>query len=260
MHYAHASRFGQGSRPLLLLLFWLVLLLPSTMLYLLDIKLFPLLELDSVGADFLYWVTFTGTAPWGALTAAAVAALGFYRLSRAQATRMLLALALSLGGGLVLNEHLKTCFDEPRPNAEYLAKKNLLQLDVFYGQSKQERRTEIAHLLTLQDAELPLMTQNIAAHWRQEVGLSFPSGHTLYAATLSLTVCWFFIASGHRVPCLMLGGWAVAMGFSRMFLGMHHSQDVLAATALSLPLVSVGIIGAQLLTVLVQRRYSINSA
>lgn len=246
MHHTHAPRFGQGSRPLLLLLFWLLLLLPSAMLYLLDIKLFPLLRLDTVGADALYWVTFTGTAPWGALTAVAVAALGFYRLSRTQATRMLLALALSLGGGLVLNEYLKTCFDEPRPNAQWMAEQGLLELEPFYQKSKPERREQISHLFAGQHSSLPPLSAAIADHWQHEVGLSFPSGHTLFAAVLALSGFWFFIASGHWGVCGLLGIWAIAMGFSRMLLGMHHSQDVLAATLIALPLAMLGIALARL--------------
>lgn len=249
MQHSHSPRFRQTTRPALILLGWMLLMLPAAALYLAQVTLFPLIALDGMGAELLYWVTFSGTAPWGAITAATVAALGFYRLSKAQGARLLLALALSLGGGLMLNEYLKTCFDESRPNAEYLAERGLLDLDSFYAQPKSERRQEIITIMDAHPTALPPMSSAIEAHWRHEVGLSFPSGHTLFAVVVALTGCWFFIASGHWSTCIVLGGWALLMGFSRMLLGMHHSQDVLAATFIALPLAMTGIAASRLLPV-----------
>ncbi|MBT1445426.1 phosphatase PAP2 family protein [Shewanella sp. JM162201] len=226
---------------------WLTMLLPPALLQFTDINLFPLIALDGTAASFFYGITFSGTAPWGAITAAAVVAYGFVSLSRIQATRLLLAAALALGAGLLLNETLKSRFDAPRPNAEYLAKAGLLDLEQFYRQAKAGRQAMMSGLMQAPPPVIPKMSAAINGHWQQEVGYSFPSGHTLFAVVLSLTACWYFLASGHWLLVFMLTVWALAMGFSRMLLGMHYSEDVLVATLIALPLSLAGIGTASLL-------------
>lgn len=242
MQHTQAPRFDRSIRPLLLLTLWLLLLVPATVLTLAQLPLFPWMPLDGATAEIVYAITFTGTAPWGAISAAAVILLAFIRLSHPQAIKLLLALALSLGSSLWLNESLKTHFNEPRPNVLFLAEHKLLDTDDFYRLHKGDRREVMTVLFASNASDLPPMSPHIASHWQQEVGLSFPSGHTLFATILALTASWFFIASGHWITCAFLGIWALAMGGSRMLLGMHHSQDVMAATALSLPLCLLGIL------------------
>ncbi|QYK04900.1 phosphatase PAP2 family protein [Shewanella zhangzhouensis] len=244
MQHTLAPRFDRRIRPLLLLILWLLLLVPATVLTLAQLPLFPWLPLDGVIAELVYAITFTGTAPWGAISTAAVIVLAFIRLSHPQAIKLLLALALSLGSSLWLNESLKTHFNEPRPNVLFLAKHKLLDTDDFYRLHKAERRELMTALFANDASALPPMSPHVAKHWQQEVGLSFPSGHTLFATILALTASWFFIASGHWGTCVLLAVWALAMGGSRMLLGMHHSQDVMAATALALPLCLLGILVA----------------
>ncbi|MCL2917006.1 phosphatase PAP2 family protein [Shewanella litorisediminis] len=244
MQHTLAPHVDRRTRPLLLLTLWLLLMVPATVLTLAQLPLFPWMPLDGIAADVVYAITFSGTAPWGAISAAAVALLAFLRLSHPQAIKLLLALGLSLGSSLWLNESLKTHFDEPRPNVLFLSKHKLLDSDDFYRLHKADRRTQMTTLFAHNPSVLPPMNPRIASHWQQEVGLSFPSGHTLFATILALTASWFFIASGHWGTCALLGVWALAMGGSRMLLGMHHSQDVMAATALSLPLSVMGIMMA----------------
>ncbi|MGV8967257.1 MAG: phosphatase PAP2 family protein [Cellulomonas sp.] len=67
---------------------------------------------------------------------------------------------------------------------------------------------------------------------------SFPSGHTIGAATL-LLVAWYLVASRHPTrrrqfwwgTATILG--AGAVGLSRLYLGYHFLTDVLAAFALA---------------------------
>ena len=67
---------------------------------------------------------------------------------------------------------------------------------------------------------------------------SFPSGHTIGAATL-LLVAWYLVASRHPMHRHLLW-WGIAtvlgigaVGLSRLYLGYHFLTDVLAAIALA---------------------------
>jgi undecaprenyl-diphosphatase len=66
-------------------------------------------------------------------------------------------------------------------------------------------------------------------------GWSFPSGHTLNAVTLSGLLAWLFgrrLSGWQRVALTVgVGLWAVLVGLSRIYLGVHYPSDVLASLA-----------------------------
>lgn len=72
-----------------------------------------------------------------------------------------------------------------------------------------------------------------------ETTFSFPSGHTIGAATLVLTL-GYLLLSGHATVARVLGwavvsaAWIGAVGLSRLYLGYHFLTDVVAAVALAL--------------------------
>ncbi|RYV52405.1 phosphatase PAP2 family protein [Pengzhenrongella frigida] len=77
-----------------------------------------------------------------------------------------------------------------------------------------------------------------------EMSASFPSGHTIGAATL-LLVTWYLVVRRYRSTARQVG-WAVgtvvgtlAVGLSRMYLGYHFLTDVLAAIALAVAILGV---------------------
>lgn len=73
------------------------------------------------------------------------------------------------------------------------------------------------------EAFLPLTT----AH-----SYSFPSGHTTSAAAFyGLLAVWLW-RTQHRRWAVLAGLWVLAVGVSRIYLGVHYPSDVLAALAL----------------------------
>ena len=68
-----------------------------------------------------------------------------------------------------------------------------------------------------------------------ETGLnSFPSGHAVIATALALTF-WLFVPKTWRFLLIL---WILIVGFSRLYLGVHTTVDVIGGTALAVAVVS----------------------
>ena len=75
-------------------------------------------------------------------------------------------------------------------------------------------------------------------HYENETGYSFPSGHTIFAATWLLLAVGFTQLLGNRSfkAKLLVAGiavWGLLMLISRVRLGMHYPIDLLVATLLA---------------------------
>ena len=69
----------------------------------------------------------------------------------------------------------------------------------------------------------------------QDYGASFPSGHSLYAATLAMVLILVSWKTTWRWPSVIVGvTWLVLMGVSRIYLGVHYPTDVLAGWLLGI--------------------------
>lgn len=66
-------------------------------------------------------------------------------------------------------------------------------------------------------------------HLVNNYGDSFPSVHSVYAATLATCAVLIFYRHRYRLPIITLAVcWLVLMGISRIYAGVHYPTDVLA--------------------------------
>ncbi|MCT8861581.1 phosphatase PAP2 family protein [Shewanella xiamenensis] len=231
-----------------LALVWLLLAAIPSLLLLTQNQLFPLLDLQSPLARALYWLTTTGTAPYGVATVLVVLALAYCYMPKALFINLFLAISLSQVLSLSTSHALKSFFKEPRPNLVYLSEQALpddaqLTPQTFYQLAKPERSQAISEALTeLQTRTSAVkLSPKIHQHWEDEIGYSFPSGHTIFAVTLVLTASYYLLLAGLPLFTSALLVWGLLMGLSRMLLGMHWPQDVLFSTLLAAIISSLSI-------------------
>ncbi|WP_434340994.1 phosphatase PAP2 family protein [Motilimonas cestriensis] len=235
------------------LVIWLILLVTPSVLLLGEQALFPWLNLTSGFAAATYFLTSTGTAPYAVATVIIFLAVSYFCIPKDNWKKMTAAVALSLLFSVGFNYQLKSYFAEARPNITFLASQvgSPIDLDSFYNQNASQRSALVAQALEqyqhpnnrsqLSTQPPILISPMIQQHWINEVGYSFPSGHTIFAATFTLTAGYYLLLSGALGLNLILLCWGAAMGLSRMLLGMHWSQDVVVSTCLAAVISAVSI-------------------
>ena len=213
---------------------WSILIIIPALLYAFSVQLFPRIELDTFIAQAWFAITSSGTVPYGIVTGLVLLIACYYALTRQQFMPLLLTVSLSMAATLSLNHVLKPFFSEPRPYAVLMQQEGLLNLNDFYQASAAEKKTKMTTGLSLLATARPELTlsDSIEQHWQHETGYAFPSGHTLFAVTLALSMGFYLLMAGQTLFPLMLFSWAISMGFSRMLLGMHSPADVLASSCI----------------------------
>jgi len=66
---------------------------------------------------------------------------------------------------------------------------------------------------------------------------SFPSGHTMEAFSVAITVALLFRRRSVQVPAIL---WAILVAYSRMALGVHYPSDVLGGLLIGI-ILAIGI-------------------
>lgn len=177
---------------------------------------------------FLYWLTETGSVPY-AVISCGVFALCFAPLFR-QRKKWLTAVVIMAVSMLVtqgVKTALKTAFAEPRPYVTQIAQQSDISAEYFYDQSR-DQRAQLVSQFYADKTEVPAW---LVHHRENETGYSFPSGHTIFAASWLLLAVGFSQLQGRcrTSSKLLVGGmliWALLMLVSRLRLGMHYPIDL----------------------------------
>ena len=141
------------------------------------------------------------------------------------------ALAVFLGGGAWLNEHvIKPAFAVPRPNIVALGAAGTLGLspEAFYDLGdKAARSAWLAERLPHAGGLAP----EVRSHWVAETGFSFPSGHAfaaLFFATFFAGLAGGVARGFRRWAALAVVPLAVTICWARPLLRVHSAVDVTA--------------------------------
>lgn len=175
----------------------------------------------------LFVLTETGSTPYALITCV-IFMLWLMWLARHRYSWLLVGFicASSVVGTQIIKEGAKAVFKEPRPFVTQMFQSNTEQ---FYALPKTEQATEVMQFAQSDN-------QFVVEHQADELGYSFPSGHTIFA------VSWLLVFGG-----LLFGvrqqaaifaqifalSWAALMLISRLRLGMHYPIDLFVSTLIA---------------------------
>ncbi len=110
------------------------------------------------------------------------------------------------------------------------------EIDSLYLLDKESRKLYFEKLTVSNPKSFEGFDKNIVAHWVEEAGFSFPSGHTfnafLFAMILGYAI-WFTRSKPRwRTWFILPFVWAFLVGVSRVAVGAHSALDVSVGAAL----------------------------
>ena len=183
----------------------------------------------------LYWLTESGSAPYAIITCGVFALLfGVFFNNRKQWLVAVAIMACSVVATQGIKTGLKSAFAEPRPFVSYVVEQTHSNAEDFYANSRKERSKIVENFYQGQ-SNTP---EWIKGHYADEVGYSFPSGHTIFAAS------WLMLAVGFaglvgkktlasKAVVALVSVWAILMLISRLRFGMHYPIDLLVSTLIA---------------------------
>ena len=201
----------------------------------------PYFDLTTTFSQVSYWVTQAGGKYGAPLVAAAMLFTlitrcdGTYQHKLRLSVVVVLIAAICAGGGAVLNEDIvKTHLKVSRPNIVWLAGHDGagplgMTAEQFYASGDKSMRSQLlSSILNARPQPVPL-SPSIAAHWIEETGYSFPSGHAfaaMFFATFLLLLAATYVRPGGLWLFYPLLPWALAVSYSRSILRVHTPMDI----------------------------------
>lgn len=106
----------------------------------------------------------------------------------------------------------------------------LSKIDTLYLWNKQDRQRYFNELLQKHPLKFQNIDDDVQAHWVEEAGFSFPSGHTFNAFLFAMLIAYAIYYNRSKAQLRRLYVlpfvWAYMVGISRVALGAHSALDV----------------------------------
>jgi phosphatidylglycerophosphatase B len=179
----------------------------------------------NITSEYFFWVTETASIYWALITSAFLLIL-FCLLLPNKSIKNIISLSLILVTALFIGQVIKSMIKnqttKARPYVLWMAKEYNINDKFFYSLPRPERKVLIEK--TLNDS--PIIPSWLAKHWQNETGYSFPSGHTLFAATFAFLAITLFGFKRHYIVVSIIILWTGLIEISRLLLGMHRPEDL----------------------------------
>lgn len=146
--------------------------------------------------------------------------------------RSVLAIGLLLAVFAFFNEHVtKKALKLIRPSHTFVMEHSgiSMQTDLLYDLEEEERKQLIQHTIDSHSENFTTIDKKVLAHWIEESGYSFPSGHSFNAFLLACVLGFSMYHSRNRIAKLLYFLpfiWATLVGISRVAIGAHSALDV----------------------------------
>ena len=145
------------------------------------------------------------------------------RLPRKSLIKIGIQFALLLALSFVAKSVMKHITEVPRPYTHELQALHIVESpQAFYALSNEAKDQAV------REASKSVSHWRIS-HWQGETNYSLPSGHTIFTAVCVAFWGGFFLRRRQIIPASLIILWAVGVGISRIWLGMHWPTDLLAS-------------------------------
>lgn len=143
---------------------------------------------------------------------------------------MILIMVISLVITQGVKEGLKQIFAEPRPFVTKIMEDMGSSTENFYRLDRSERKQIVRTYYSTR----PQVPSWLTSHYIKEVNYSFPSGHSIFAASWLMLAVGFSYLFGKnqrifQILMRFMTIWALLMLVSRLRLGMHYPIDILVS-------------------------------
>lgn len=208
---------------LVLLVAFLLIIAPMSLF----VSHIDLLSQVNYMTGFSYTVITDSAGSAGFLLSLALLVFITWRLigSNTEFFNKMLQLAIILVIGFAAKTGLKHLTESPRPYTELLAHQLLIPKPEHFYKLDSVQKADVIDKISQQ------VTEWRTRHWQGEKDYSFPSGHTIFAAICLAFFGGIFIDYKRYALAAMLGVWAVAVAYSRLWLGMHRPIDLVGSIA-----------------------------
>ncbi|WP_392562650.1 phosphatase PAP2 family protein [Orbus sturtevantii] len=186
----------------------------------------------NVSSKYLFWFTEMAGMPWAMLICLIlpiVFAICLKVRSISKFITLVIILAISILLGQTIKSIVKDYTAESRPFVLWIEKSYQVDDEYFYSLPRSERKQIIRQYVH----HSPQIPNWLYRHWRAETGYTFPSGHTIFAATWAFLALLFLRFKRHFVIVGLVITWTVLIEISRLALGMHHPIDVISGSILA---------------------------